>query len=53
MRGAVPVFISAHLLTIAVTRQVSDLNPALRIPPAVTAKCKNQYDRTKIESNPL
>jgi len=33
MRGAVPVFITAHLLTIAVTRQVSALNPALRIPP--------------------
>ncbi len=32
MRGAVPVVITAHLLTIAATRQVSALNPALRIP---------------------
>src|SRR5574344_2018475 len=28
MRGAVPVLISAHLITIVVTRQVSALNPA-------------------------
>jgi hypothetical protein len=41
MRGAVPVFISAQLLTIAVTRQVSALNPALRIPPNVRAHAKN------------
>ena len=32
MRGAVPVLLSVHLITIAVTRQVSALNPALRIP---------------------
>jgi hypothetical protein len=35
MRGAVPVSFAAHLLINAVTRQVSALNPALRIPPTV------------------
>ena len=35
MRGVVPVLFAAHLLTFAVTRQVSALNPALRIPPNV------------------
>lgn len=37
MRGAVPVIARSHLLTFAVTRQVSALNPALRIPPNVVA----------------
>jgi len=32
MRGAMPVLFTAHLLILAVTRQVSALNPALRIP---------------------
>lgn len=32
MRGAVPVLLSAHLINITVTRQVSALNPALRMP---------------------
>jgi len=40
MRGAVPVLISAHLITIVVTRQVSALNPALRIPPPLYAMLK-------------
>jgi len=41
MRGAVPVLFTAHLLTIAVTRQVSALNPALRIPPPLgTSGCE-------------
>lgn len=40
MRGAVPVLISAHLITIVVTRQVSALNPALRIPPPLCVSVK-------------
>ncbi|GEM_PF-3985608 len=36
MRGAVPVLFTAHLLKLAVTRQVSAQNPALRIPPNVS-----------------
>lgn len=36
MRGAVPVLFSAHLVTNALTRQVSASNPALRIPPTVS-----------------
>jgi hypothetical protein len=35
MQGAMPVLIAAHLLKLAVTRQVSALIPALRIPPSV------------------
>jgi len=35
MRGAVPVLFAAHLITLAVVRQESALNPALRIPPSV------------------
>ena len=38
MRGAVPVLFSAHLVTNALTRQVSASNPALRIPPTVSGK---------------
>lgn len=42
MRGVVPVLFAAHLLTFAVTRQVSALNPALRIPPNVVANLKRK-----------
>ena len=45
MRGAVPVLLSVHLITIAVTRQVSALNPALRIPPNVSVHAKKTADR--------
>ena len=41
MRVAVPVLATSHLLTFAVTRQVSALNPALRIPPPLWASVKN------------
>ena len=41
MRGAVPVLFAAHLLILAVTRQVSALNPALRIPPNVRGKANS------------
>lgn len=37
MRDAVPVLFTAHILTIAATRQVSAMNPALRIPANVCA----------------
>ncbi len=40
MRDAVPVSLTAHLRNVTVTRQVSALNPALRIPPAVVNKRK-------------
>lgn len=40
MRGAVPVLFSAHLITNALTRQVSASNPALRIPPTVSTNAK-------------
>ena len=40
MRGAVPVSFAAHLINITVTRQVSALNPALRIPPTVSGDIK-------------
>jgi hypothetical protein len=43
MRGAVPVLFTAHLIKHAVTRQVSALNPALRIPPTVRQKLLKQY----------
>jgi hypothetical protein len=36
MRGAVPVSFAAHLINTTVTRKVSALNPALRIPLTVT-----------------
>jgi len=39
MRGAVPVLFAAHLIKLAVTRQVSALNPALRIPLSVRRPC--------------
>jgi len=45
MRGAMPVLFTAHLLILAVTRQVSALNPALRIPLNVTAKQKKAAPR--------
>ena len=48
MRGAVPVLLSVHLITIAVTRQVSALNPALRIPPNVGGNAKG-HDTQKIK----
>lgn len=40
MLGAVPVLFSAHLITNALTRQVSASNPALRIPPTVSVYSK-------------
>ena len=40
MRGAVPVLFSDHLVTNALTRQVSASNPALRIPPTVSVYSK-------------
>jgi hypothetical protein len=36
MRDAVLVLFTAHLTIITLTRQVSALNPALRIPPNVS-----------------
>jgi len=47
MRGAVPVLFAAHLLTLAVTRQVSALNPALRIPPNVSKLKKEPTAQNK------
>jgi len=40
MRAAVPVLLAAQLINSVVTRQVSAMNPALRIPPNVSL-CKN------------
>jgi hypothetical protein len=47
MRGAVPVLFAAQLINITVTRQVSALNPALRIPPNVSVHKtkKNEHDK--------
>jgi len=39
MRGAVPVLFTAHLLNLAVIRQVSALNPTLRILPGRYGSC--------------
>lgn len=41
MRGFVPVLFAAHLINITVTRKVSALNPALRIPLTVVHKQRN------------
>ncbi len=43
MRGAVPVLLTAHLIKLSVTRQVSTLNPALRIPPPFVNKCRRTF----------
>jgi hypothetical protein len=42
MRGAVPVLFTAHLINNTVTRQVSALNPALRIPHTVSGNAKKK-----------
>ena len=42
MRGAVPVLFTSHLFKLTVTRHVSALNPALRIPPNVTCYVKRR-----------
>ncbi|MBN2612766.1 MAG: hypothetical protein JXB00_14515 [Bacteroidales bacterium] len=39
MRVVVPVLSATHLINLVVTRQVSALNPALRIPPTVLQAC--------------
>lgn len=49
MRGAVPVLFTAHLASITVTRQVSALNPALRIPPNVGQHIKNRNMTVKLK----
>jgi len=44
MRGAMPVLFIAHLISITVNRQVSALNPALRIPVNVSGNHKEPCD---------
>jgi hypothetical protein len=51
MRGAVPVLFAAHLLILAVTRQVSALNPALRIPSNVVCHSPHQSNRLIFQAN--
>jgi hypothetical protein len=53
MRGAVPVLFTSHLFKLTVTRHVSALNPALRIPPNVMGKFKKRYsEMTQIKEQP-
>ena len=55
MRGAVPVLFAAHLIKLAITRQVSASNPALRIPSTVRCNrdtCGNLDNHSIKCSNP-